>query len=522
MLRLSILLIVSVFVVLSACRRDGPTRWDVDGKAPLLKGRLQWSDLFADSLLSVDEEGVLRLLYSTELLNFDLDTLVAINDTVIRNQFEPPFTGGPVNVPPGTGLLALNEEIRLKTDGAALRHVRITSGTLVYTVRSYVNGALEVDYSLPGIILPSGSSPSLNVISGLGSPSQPWVFESSIDMTGVTIDLQGLSGSSFNRLASIISVRVATSNPAPVPVMGNDSVSIALAFTNVRVAYAKGYFGSFEREVKEEAVLFPFSLTGNINLEALALRLKLTNRVGADLQVSPRRLTAVSGDQSVDLVHALFNTPLNITRASDQNGQVIGNDYAIDITNENSNLLNFLGIVPERIDFDADITLNPLGNVSGSNDFIYTDQPFDAALEVEFPVAFGSSGLEFRDTLNVGTITGDLTADARLHLRLTNAFPLRFFDLSATYLPEHGEPFVLFSALTIEPASYLGQGNLTPVNSQLMVTLNRDQLAAMRDGGRVAVKARFSTHDEQLIRFTGEEYLDIQGVIDGSIEVSYR
>ena len=82
------LVLVSLF---SACRRDEPTTWDVNGRVPLVKGSLGWSDLVTDSLLQADADGLLHLIYRQSLSDFEFDTLVAIADTTISNVFEPPF-----------------------------------------------------------------------------------------------------------------------------------------------------------------------------------------------------------------------------------------------------------------------------------------------------------------------------------------------------------------------------------------------------------------------------------------------
>lgn len=521
MFRLTLVCLTFVMLI-SACRRDGATSWDIDGKAPLVKGRLTWFNVFDDSTLQVGDDGVLHLMYRQSLLNIDLDTLVAIDDTLIRNSFEPPFIGGPILIPPGTEIFGLEENIVLKAEGAQLREARIASGTLTYTVKSYVNGALQVQYNLPGVILPAGSPLNLNIETQAAQGTTPWEASSMIDMSGVSIDLQGISGSSFNRLASNLSVRASATATESVPVMGDDSVSIELRFENVRVAYGKGYFGQSTADLNERAEVLPFTAIGNLDLERLNLSLLLTNRVGADVRFDLHRLTAISDQGETNLLHAVLNQPLNITRATDVNGQVTGETYSIELSDENSNILDFLARIPQEVEIDATVELNPLGNIAGSNDFIYTAEPFDAELVVDLPMNFGTSGIVLRDTLETGRIEGDITGNGALTLQFTNAFPLHIAALDMTFLGASNESFELVDGLMIESAQYLALNDVVPVVSTYEVTLTRDQLETMKEGGRVILQLQFSTYNGQQVQFGGQEYLDVSGILDGVLQVSYQ
>ncbi len=520
---LRLTLCICAFALLfSACRRDGETRWEIDGRVPLLKGQLSWNNLNNDSLFTPGDDGVLRLIYTQNLLNFDLDTLVAIGDTIIRKQFEPQFSGGPVMIPAGTSIFEGEENILLKTDAAQLREVRIASGQLKYTIRSYAEAQLQVEYRLPGVILPSGSNIDLDIVSGSAEGSQPWVYESAVDMSGASIDLQGVNGSSFNRLATEIDLKAFGELGVSVPIFGDDSVTIELSFTDVRVAYAKGYFGQFTSEINEEIDLSPLGVFGQLNLDELGFDLTLTNRVGADVRLDFDRITAVRNSDEVNLVHAVMNQPLNITRAIDNGGQVSGETYVIDVNQDNSNILGLFTQIPSALQIVGEVDLNPLGNVAGNNDFIYTDQPFDAEWNIDLPLCLSTGGLTLRDTLEIGSLSGDLNADAVLTMTFTNGFPMDVNEIRAQYYPLDGEPFTLFSGISLPSGTYAGLNEITPSTSQNLITLTRDQLGQMREGGSIALELTLRSYDGQQVKFGGSEFIGVHGILDGTIEVSYR
>ena len=69
---------------LSSCKQDlANVGWDVDVLAPVLRTRLDMSDLVADSLLTADADGALRLRIETPLIDLPLDSILKIPDTTI-------------------------------------------------------------------------------------------------------------------------------------------------------------------------------------------------------------------------------------------------------------------------------------------------------------------------------------------------------------------------------------------------------------------------------------------------------
>ncbi len=510
-------------ILFSACRRDEPTTWDVNGRVPLVKGSLGWNDLVADSLLQADSDGLLHLIYEQSLNDFDFDTLVAIADTTISNEFEPPFSGGPFMIPPGTEIFSSNENISLKADGAQIRLARIRSGKLIYTLRSYMAGQLEVNYALPGAILPTGSNLSLNIETQPAPEGSFWEYTSTVDLAGVNLDLQGVSGTSFNRLASSIEVLASSNALAAVPIMGDDQVSIDLRFESVEVAYGKGYFGQATSVIDERVNIQSLAAVfGELTLDALRLDLNLHNRVGADLQVDFEAVRAIRADGSVELLHNLVYQPLNITRAIDNNGAVSGESYAFVIDESNSNILDLFSEIPESFEFQGELTLNPLGNVSGSNDFIYTDQPFDITWGLDIPMCFSSGGLTLRDTLSIDDFAGELQADARLMVALTNGFPLAIDGLDLRFIDEDGTAFNMATGLQIASGVYAGFDQVTNSATEFEIVLSRDQLLRIQAGGELVFEVTFATYAGQQVKFTGSEEVGVNVRIDGVVQISYE
>jgi hypothetical protein len=75
------------------CSRNEPTVWDSDVMVPLATGRLTLSNVVDDSMLYADASGLWHVKFERELADFNLDTIVAIDDTTIAVGFELPISG---------------------------------------------------------------------------------------------------------------------------------------------------------------------------------------------------------------------------------------------------------------------------------------------------------------------------------------------------------------------------------------------------------------------------------------------
>jgi len=507
-----------VILALSACKRDEPTSWDLQARVPLAEGRLQWGDLVEDSLLALDQLGVLHVVYEASLVDFDLDTLTTIEDTTISNSYTPGFNGGPIEIPPGTSVLSLSEDMAFGVSTAEIREIHIASGRLNYRLESYVQGELSLSYQLPGVTMADGSSLTINATTQPASDGVPWVEQGFRELNDVEVDLQGSNGGTFNRLASILDVDIAAEAADAVPVYGDDSVRVVLEFTDVRIAYGRGYFGQTQDESVDTLDLSPFAHSeGYLNLDELEFFLEITNRAGADARIELENITATRGNESVDLNHEVIGQQINLTRATDNgDGTVNANSYSWSINQNNSNITDLFSILPEHLVIDRAFELNPLGDVSGGNDFLYVDQPVEAAYSLNLPLAFSSSGVLLQDTLSIDPVESEVEGSGKLLFRLSNGFPLDVASVRLTYHTADGASYAFLNDLSLPAATLDGQQWLASeqLHEQVLTT---EHFTALREGGRLEVEVEFSTVDGQQVQMNGNEFIDIEVIGDGII-----
>ena len=75
----------------SGCRELG-SGWSTDTLFPMVDSKLDLADLFKDSLLRTNSDNELMLVYSSKILDFNMDDFAIPDTTVFQNHPGPPIT----------------------------------------------------------------------------------------------------------------------------------------------------------------------------------------------------------------------------------------------------------------------------------------------------------------------------------------------------------------------------------------------------------------------------------------------
>lgn len=403
--RLLIVFVCVLSFALAGCKREEPTTWDSSVLVPLAHGRLTLDNIIVDSLLSADESGLWHLRFNRDLADFNLDSIVNVRDTVVNLECNLPISGSfnPGFVVP----VDFGEEIHLNVPSVQLKHAVLKSGRLEYTLISSVNGDLICNFEIPG--LKKNGQPELFVVStNPGSSAAPYTTGGSIDLSGYSLDLTGASGTTFNRIATNFNILVDPLAPNPAQVIAGDNVIMQLHFVHPDLTYADGYFGEHHYNLNEQfEVGENFNLpSGVLNLDGAQMHVDVRNAVGIDAQMHFTNLSGVNASgNALMLNHGPLYVPLNISRAVRSGDQVVANTYAYELNASNSNLDAFMEFLPKTLNVAADVVLNPMGNITDGNDFIFTADALEASVSLDVPLRLGMHDLAFADTL-------EITADA--------------------------------------------------------------------------------------------------------------
>ncbi len=260
---------------------------------------------------------------------------------------------------------------------------------------------------------------------------------------GYELDLRGKDENLYNSMANTTIASIQRTGIMKT-LSKNDSLRINIQFESIDPYYVRGYmrdttfhFGPDQSDLS----IFKDITAQALQIEEATVSLRIENNMGVDTEFSVAAFEAenTKTNQKAALVGPVINAPLAIPRATDPSGSLpVKSQIAnVEINEKNSNIAQLISLLPNRIYHALQFRMNPLGNVSGHRDFIYSDKVLDVQLNIEMPMFFSSEGLALCDTSSLSIDASDWNQvqsghlliaaknkyplDARLHLSLLDA-----------------------------------------------------------------------------------------------------
>ena len=393
------LLFISIF---TSCKKE-PTSWDVDALVPLLTTKMTLQQAIPDSLINVGTDGELNLVYKGNLLEFNLDSVFAIPDTEMVSDFILP-PGATVILQPGQTFLSDTISSPYDMQGAQITMMSIGSGIFHVYVKSSIPGDLILDYAIPSATL-NGQMFFVQETIPKGTIANPTVVGIDYDISKYDVDLTGANNNEFNIIATQFRL-YADPNGPPITMHGGDKLVMGNTLQDILPSYARGYFGTkliSENAQNEPLEAFKNVIAGTMNLEEVTLDFNIKNEIGVDIEVDISNLVGHNSFNNTDVALAapIINKTLNLNRATETGNpanRVNASNYQTLLDKNNSNVTEFFSNLPNELTYQIGINLNPLGNVSGSNDFVYDSTGIAIELDAEIPVKLSANNLTIVDT----------------------------------------------------------------------------------------------------------------------------
>ena len=509
-----------ILSTLTGCRKDaGPARWDIDVLAPLLTTRFTIADIIPDSLQNVATDGSITLVYSEELFAVDLDTVLDIPDTSFIYPYAIPLPGNDeFTLPAGFPLISENNLVRFNLPDLALSKLIVREGMLDLRMKNKMASVVTGTFGLPGAIFPDGSN-ILEASVGPGTALNPAFSNTQRDLAQASFDLRGPSFNEVNTLATSVSAQLDPNGNGAI-VTNQDSVIVTAEYRDLVPQYAKGYFGSRTINVGPETNpigLFNNFVSGILDLDRVHLKVKVENGIGMDLRIRLNSLQAVNTRTGVmvDMEHAILDGPINLDRALDLGNGFQASLYENELDNGNSNVDLFLENLPDQLQYSLDLDLNPLGDISNGNDFLYHDSRLQALLELEVPLNIIATDLVLENIVKPdlpGNEEDQAIRDGGLNLFATNGFP--FSGHVVLDIVDRDRNFL--SAVPVQgdiTAGVLGADGLVQATtaSELHTALTAEQVDLLYGEGRFRVRIAFNTVDQtQHLRLLDSYAMDLQ------------
>jgi hypothetical protein len=494
---LFLLSLFSFLFLFFSCRKEiEKAYWDTEIIIPLIDGSFDVSNLLPDSIVHQNADSSLEIVYQNAFHNFDIGNLFVIPDTGLHTFYRLPgnWTFYPGDVIP----IKDTVETLYQLSGIELKTFTVKSGKVIFKVRNRVREVVKFVYSIPcakrnGIPF----SVNINVPARVGN--KPGIYDSVSDLSGYVIDLTGPKGSKVNVIYTIVKAAINPAAPDTVLVTPFDSLIIDNSFSDIVPKYAKGYLGQNTIDVPPTQTDLSFfdRVGGTVKLEAVKFDLSLDNFIGVDARATLKNLKAINTHTNVTVPLKTSTTAININRATDNGSVVTPSHTSFPLTTSNSNIKEMLENLPNKMEYQMKVNMNPLGNVSGSNDFIYTDQLINGYLDMRIPLSFMATNLTLSSVLNLNIASGDNhnINDGRLTLFANNGFP---FDASIQLytLNESGgiKDSIIETPTTIVQAPVDAQLKVTGKRlTKLIIPVSHTKISLLYDNKKVMLRIKFNT-----------------------------
>lgn len=496
-------LVTLVFIV--SCKRDDPS-WDLDLTAPVAYGSLSLDNLIADSLTSSGADGSVRITYHTKIEGLNADSLFNIPDTTVINSYNLPVQA---NLSSGTYLVNnVPTQTTYALAPAQLVYGILERGDMIVHMQNDLQKRVIVTYEISSATLNGNPAIITYVMPAAPSATVASVADLVVNLDNYEINFTGLQGDRVNTLVTRFTAQIDPTDVGTVAVVPADSVVAKITFSDVRPSYIRGYFGSEISQIgPEESYVGFFSRvqSGQLGLDSIYMTFTIENYAGLDARLTVNNLWSRRSlsNQTVMLNHSLIGSPVNINRAmySFAYPPSIPQIYSWQFNNSNSNIVDMVEIMPDYFGYDFSLYTNPLGNVSGNNDFLYPRFGINAYLDLDIPVNFYADQLVLADTIETtfGIENVENVQTANLTLYADNGFPfdagvqVYLLDGNAAIIDSIiAQPALIYSAPLTSSAGYFFSSGFTP--TVLQIPMNEVQTQRFLNSSRVVVKARFNTN----------------------------
>ena len=496
--KLYILPFVGILFLIS-CNKE-KTTWDSNWITPLINDTLSLNNLVNDSTLTAGMSTFYQVDLTRTILNLGIEDFVALPDTLITHNFNIAVPS--LSVPPGFSIVNEVEEHTIGNSAVQLKKIRVSNGVIKMEVFNPVNTKTFFTVQLPGVSK-NGIEFQEQYEVPAGTNSNPGTIVASLDISGYDLLLTGVSGGEYNVLQSRLVVATDPAGPS-VTVTNAQVFKVNALFKNIKVDYARGYFGNkIISDTTAYNIDFLNSVTsGTVDLPSVNLQFEITNGMKIDAKAL---ITTVSNTNylgnTVSLSGNQIGVPLYIDQATGNWSSLTNSTTLIGFDGMNSNLETYLENLGKSHTVGYKLEMNPFGNVSGGWNEIFPNSRLKVKIKAQMPLAIGADGLTLRDTFNFD-IKQDLekshVESGILVLNVTNAFPLSssvklfLMDVNGVVLHTVTGSSDIVSSLygSIDPSD-----GKRKMNSEVNFVLNDATLLDLENISNIAVETQFNTPD---------------------------
>ncbi len=465
----------------------------MDLAVPIVNAELDIKNFFGDTLISTDPTNVLHFRLNREIYSVKLDSILQLPETSIVNSFT--FQAlVPLTLLPGqTFTLFPPSELEFQIgNDAELKRFDVHSGLLTVNFSNDLTEAMDLIYKIPNATK-NGEVLTIAVTIPPGQNS----LQKSYDLEGYTLDLTGLNGSKFNTISQAYTLSV-NPNSNSLTVTYGKGATAELSYTEIVPQFIEGYFGKENLEIDADSARFDFGKTfsaSNFELEDATMDFYLHNEFGAEFSGSLSNINSINTKENkvIPLGSSQISS-INLNRATRVGSTVYPSVKPVTFNKTNSQIVPFLSNLPDKISYQGNIKLNPLGNISGHSDFAFYNTGLRIWADIDIPLRYKADEfvLTSEGEISIGNSDQlDKVNGGYFNVMAENGFPFQA-RIQAYLKDESG--IVLDSIFapgqnTI-PAGLTDAQNkvLSSTKSNLKIDIDPSKIEALKKAKRIEIK----------------------------------
>ncbi len=374
-----------------------------------------------------------------------------------------------------------------------IEKIVIKTGVVNYSVRSTSLVSAMFTIKLP-TVLTGGVSP---VTKSFTVPANSTVT-GSVSIDNTMCDLSKDPDMKYNRLPVEYSI---------TPVSGNfgllDNMFVQIDVPSPNFDYAKGYFGQ-QTEIDQDTIDLEIEeildhISGEFLLSNPSITLNYKNSFAIPAKVDLKAI----GYKKTETVPLNLN-PFLLSYPAAPSERDKSATFTAD--KNNSDLPELVSMPPQKISFSSSAMMNPDGNDGSRNNYLFSDSRFIGDLEIEVPLEFSISNLQFTDTTD-NFLKMEDSSDSpvntedfeflRIDFNAENGFPLGISLSMILYdtLTSHNIDTVS-AATFLEPADVDATGKVTqPKSCSTSIEIDRKFWSSIDIANQIIFSFKLNTTD---------------------------
>lgn len=524
-------LLLIVFAVFTSCFKEDFKNIHLPDYEPTIAFPIGSAKLTLSDIL--DRAGELDFLHQGEdgsLTVYHRSTLLSeyAGDLITFDRQESDFTASiifPVNLPVGDSLVIsyLYSQKFSNSYDDVVDSIRFRNGNFTIDVESMMDRDAMLIITSPFIT--RNNIPFRRVIPLTYTGTLPVISSVYIDLDGYSFIFDHAGNQ--NNLNFYLDVHIyGDNNPDPGPF----DISIKFAQDSLKYRALFGLIKTRSMAILNDAInieLFKNGLGGNFRINDPRIGIFFRNSFGIpiSIEVNPLKgLSDVNPPYEVNLtglpVPFMLNSP-DLTQV----GQKVNS--SIILNKDNSNLADFINLLPQRVEYGVEGIINPTGSVPGN--FVLDTSNFEVEVEIEIPLEGYANGFTIQDTIEFD-FEEDLDMFEWILFRVNaeSTFPVEA-AIQVTFLDSLYNPVdSLFDSYTvIVPGALPGPPpdyrSLTPAFRTYDIKATAEKLRKLNDDVRyLFLTGRINTSGggNQVVKIYSDNYLKMTVGIQSKVKLN--